>query len=137
MSACKLKGCWFDSQSGHMPGLWARSLVGVERQPIDVSLAHWCFSASLSPSPPFSLKLINKIFFKKVPGTNHVSNLFRLAPLCILADGCIQGDCISKVPFANVAGEDNLLWRKYSPDFSLVFYLVVISSKGMKHSHLW
>ena len=26
--ACKLKSCWFDSQSGHMPGLWARSPVG-------------------------------------------------------------------------------------------------------------
>ena len=22
------RGCWFDSQSGHMPGLWARSPVG-------------------------------------------------------------------------------------------------------------
>ena len=22
------KGSWFDSQSGHMPGLWARSPVG-------------------------------------------------------------------------------------------------------------
>ena len=31
--ACKPKGCWFDSQSGHMPGLGARG------QPyIDVSL---------------------------------------------------------------------------------------------------
>ena len=24
MPACKPKGCWFDSQSGHMPGLWDR-----------------------------------------------------------------------------------------------------------------
>ena len=24
----KPKGCWFDSQSGHMPGLWATSPVG-------------------------------------------------------------------------------------------------------------
>ena len=38
--ACEPKGCWFDSQSGHTPGLWARSPVGTrERQPhIDVSL---------------------------------------------------------------------------------------------------
>ena len=27
-AGCELKGCWFDSQSGHMPGLWARSPVG-------------------------------------------------------------------------------------------------------------
>ena len=27
VSACKTKGHWFDSQSGHMPGLWARSPV--------------------------------------------------------------------------------------------------------------
>ena len=27
-SACKLKGCWFDSRSGHMPGLWAGSPLG-------------------------------------------------------------------------------------------------------------
>ena len=26
--ACEEKGCKFDSQSGHMPGLWARSPVG-------------------------------------------------------------------------------------------------------------
>ena len=25
----KAKGCWFDSQLGHMPGLWAWSLVGM------------------------------------------------------------------------------------------------------------
>ena len=28
-----------------------------ERQPIDVSLSHWCFSPSLSPSLPLSLKI--------------------------------------------------------------------------------
>ena len=26
--ACKPNGCQFDSQSGHMSGLWARSSVG-------------------------------------------------------------------------------------------------------------
>ena len=52
--ACKPKGHWFDSQSGHMPRLWARSLVGGTWE----ATAHWCFS----PSPlslPLSLK-INK-----------------------------------------------------------------------------
>ena len=28
MLSCKLKGCRFDSRSGHMSGLWARSPVG-------------------------------------------------------------------------------------------------------------
>ena len=39
--ACKPKGRWFNSQAGHMPGLWARSPMGGahERQPhIDVCL---------------------------------------------------------------------------------------------------
>ena len=41
MLACESKGRWFDSQSGHMPGLRASPPVGVcERQPhIDVSLS--------------------------------------------------------------------------------------------------
>ena len=42
--ACEAKGRWFNSQSGHMPGLQARSPVGAhKRKPhLDVS--------SLSPS---------------------------------------------------------------------------------------
>ena len=36
-------------------------VVVCKRQLIDLSLAHWCFSPSLSPSLPFSLK-INKNF---------------------------------------------------------------------------
>ena len=40
VSDCEPKGLQFISQSGHMPGLWARSPVGMcERQPhIEVSL---------------------------------------------------------------------------------------------------
>ena len=53
--ACEPKGCWFDSQSGHMPGLQARFSVGAKWE----ATTHWCFSPSLSPSPPLSLK-INK-----------------------------------------------------------------------------
>ena len=55
--ACEPKGHWFDSQSGHMPGLWARSPVGGARE----ATTHWCFSLSLSLSLPLSLK-INKSF---------------------------------------------------------------------------
>ena len=57
---CKAKGRWFNSQSEHMPGLWARSPVGVAWE----ATTHWCFSPSLSSSLPLSLK-IYKIFKKK------------------------------------------------------------------------
>ena len=57
---CGWKGHRFNSQSGHMPELQAETPAGVnERQLINVSLTQWCFSPSLSPSLPFSLK-INK-----------------------------------------------------------------------------
>ena len=49
---------------GWGPGPW---LGACEKQLIDVSLAHWCFFPSLSPSLPLSLLLslkINKMFLK-------------------------------------------------------------------------
>ena len=46
--ACEPKGRWFDSQSGHMPGLWVRSPVGGAQE----ATTHWCFSSSFFP--PFS-----------------------------------------------------------------------------------
>ena len=58
--ACKPKSHWFDSHLGCMPGLWARSPVA--SQPSDISLSHWCFSPSSSPSLPLSLKI--NIFLK-------------------------------------------------------------------------
>ena len=59
--ACKLKGCWFNSQSGHMPGLWARCPVGGTWE----ATTYWCFSfsPSLSASLPRCLQL-NKTFKK-------------------------------------------------------------------------
>ena len=47
---CKPKSHGFDSQSGHMPGLRARSWVGGVQEEVN-----WCFSPSLSPFP--SLKV--------------------------------------------------------------------------------
>ena len=58
----ELKGHWFDSWSGHAPGLRVRS-PGVWRKgkPINVSLSHGYSSCSLSPSLPFFLnQKINK-----------------------------------------------------------------------------
>ena len=48
MPACEARGCWFDSQSGHMPGLQARSPVGGLRE----ATTHCCFSSFLLPSLP-------------------------------------------------------------------------------------
>ena len=60
MPACKPSGCWFDFQSGTCLGCRPASQLGAcERQPINVSLAHPCFSP-FSPSCPLSLK-INKL----------------------------------------------------------------------------
>ena len=51
--ACEQKSPWFDSQSGHVPGLRSRSPVGGMQE----ATTHWYFSPSLSPSfPPLSLK---------------------------------------------------------------------------------
>ena len=49
---CKPKDCWFKSQSGHMPGLQARSPVGATW----AATTHWCVSPSFSSSLPLSLK---------------------------------------------------------------------------------
>ena len=55
MPSGKPKGRQFDSQSGHMPGLWARSTVGGVQE----ATTHRWFFASFSPFLPLSLK-INK-----------------------------------------------------------------------------
>ena len=66
-SSCEQKGHQFSSQWGHMPSVRVQSSVqgACERQPIHVSLSHWCFSPSLSPSLVLSLK-INKILKNKI-----------------------------------------------------------------------
>ena len=48
------KGCWFDSQPGHMPGLWARSLA----QGAWEATTHWCSHPCLLLPLP-SVKIIN------------------------------------------------------------------------------
>ena len=49
---CELKGHGFDSQSGHMPGLRARSPAGGVWEATYCCI--WCFSPSLPPSLPLS-----------------------------------------------------------------------------------
>ena len=51
-TACKLRGCRFYSQSGHMPVLWAKSPVGGVGEATDVSLSLVDVFLSFSlPSP--------------------------------------------------------------------------------------
>ena len=58
--ACEPKGGWFDSQSGHMPGLQARSLVGGRlRGNPSMYLSHIDVSPP-PPSLPVSLKTKTK-----------------------------------------------------------------------------
>ena len=58
----KPEGCQFNSQSGNIPGLQVRSPVAPtqrQKRMISVSLWHLCFSPSISPALPFSLKSIS------------------------------------------------------------------------------
>ena len=62
MLSCKLKGHQFDSLSGHMPELQARSPVGGVREATNRCFSHQCFSPSSSLLS--SLSENNKILFK-------------------------------------------------------------------------
>ena len=58
--ACEPKGCWFNSQLGTCLGCGPGPQLGIcEKQLIYVSLAHRCFSPSISPFLSLSLE-INK-----------------------------------------------------------------------------
>ena len=90
----KPKGHWFDSQSGHVPGLWARSPVGGMWE----ATTHCCFSPSLPL--PLSLK-INTIFRKKFfPALTGIAQLVRLRPAKQKVTGLIpsQGTCLGCQP---------------------------------------
>ena len=54
-TACEPKGHWFDSQSGHMPGLWARALFGDMWEATDWCISHTLMFLSLSFSLPSPL----------------------------------------------------------------------------------
>ena len=62
------KGHWFDSQSEHMPGLWARSPVGGTWE----ATTYWCFCPSLCPSLLLSLKNEKKNLKKKTPHNLYI-----------------------------------------------------------------
>ena len=52
---CKARGHWFDSWSGHMPGLWVWSLVGVHTRGNWMMFLCTLMFVSLSLPPSFSL----------------------------------------------------------------------------------
>ena len=89
--ACKPKGHWFNSQSEHMPGLWARPSVGSTQE----ATTHWYFSPSLSPSLPFSLK-INKynLSKKKEKESNLIYNCIKKKHLKIHLTKEVKGLCL-------------------------------------------
>ena len=76
--ACESKGHRFDSQSGHMPGLWARSPV----EGIQEATTHWSLPLSF-PSP---LSKNNKYFKKMIT----VSLKDRFTPFSHLWNGGIR-----------------------------------------------
>ena len=98
------KGRQFDSQSGHMPGLRARSPLGGAWE----ATTHWCFSPSLSPSLPLSLK-INKIFKKERKKGSR------------------------KVIFQEVIGAERLIWQGGILIFERL--LIYISSSYQKNKY--
>ena len=63
---CKPKGCRLDSQSGHMPGLQARSPLGGLREATDQRLSHTLMFLSLSFSLSSPLSLNKSIKSKKI-----------------------------------------------------------------------
>ena len=60
--ACKLKSHWYDSPSGYMPALWARSPVGGVWE----ATTQWCFPSPLSPSLPLPKNKYIKSFKKEL-----------------------------------------------------------------------
>ena len=86
-SSHKPKGCGmgvFDSQSGDMPRLRVRFLSWgtYKGQPIYVSLSHWCFFPSLSPSLsvflPLSLKSISMSSSKDFLKINLIKKMVKM-----------------------------------------------------------
>ena len=83
---CEPKGRQFNSQSGHMPGLLARSPVGGVQE----ATTHWCFSPSLSLSLPLFKNNNNKIFKKKKKYRKRFSKLYCQPRTFIPLDPCTQ-----------------------------------------------
>ena len=107
--ACKSKGCWFDSQSGHMPGLGARSPAGGTWG----TTIHWCFSPCLSPSLPHSLKnklknnfLKRKQFLLKKYIKRFVQHMEKVLWLI----KCVKSGLQSFLVFLTFWPNNSLLW---------------------------
>ena len=102
--ACETKGHWFNSWSGHMPWLWARSPAECTPE----ATTHWCFSPSFSPSLPLCLK-INKY------------NLF-LKKAIIIYDICAEKSIHTKKNFKWLPPE-SITVREWIRKIHLVFYV--------------
>ena len=81
--ACELKGCQFNSWSGHMPGFWARSPVGGVWEAADQCFSHTLMFLSLSFSLPSPLsKKINKTLFLKKGSTATCNSMDEFSKHC-------------------------------------------------------
>ena len=72
------KGNLFDSQTGHMPGLWAGSPVGG----LQKATTRWCFSLSSSLSLSLKINEILKTKTKKEDSISVESKVHSLAAMC-------------------------------------------------------
>ena len=71
-TGCEPRGCRCDSQSGHMPGLRARSSVGTVLE----ASTYRCFPLFLSPSPSLKeikIKILKKKFRSYILGSRSPS----------------------------------------------------------------
>ena len=129
----KPKGHRFNTQSGHMPGMWAKFPVWGAWE----ATTHWCFSPSLSPSLPLCIKIkINKIFkklFFSWSSNFHVSKSNCLSLALNLLDPLLAFDIVIHPPVHEVLclldfRDKALIWIYsyflivYSQSFLLILY---------------
>ena len=84
VSSCKAEGHWFNSWS--LVQCLVCRFGPRSRQLINASLLHGCFSLTLSPSLPFSLKINKYIFKNKDPWNTVGVRLIKFAKVHLLRD---------------------------------------------------
>ena len=107
--ACEPEGCRVESQSGHMPGLHARSPVGGTQE----ATTYWCFSPSFSlPSSYFKNK-----YFRRKKYIYRYRYLSTYLSIYIFTWGIFMWQCTTK-------GQ-----RKILPKFN-TFSWILLSASG-------
>ena len=87
MSSGKLKGHQFNSRSGHIPGLWVQSLIGVHtRGNWSVSLSHMDISVPPFPLPPSKINKPVPVWGLRKTGTCRVTWRMFCFPLSCMGE---------------------------------------------------